>query len=120
MLFYQQYRIVIKQYNNKQIPFIARNVILPIIPRVRVIIALTSPKYTLTFRTTYMHTMRLSREHYIDVIMGEMVYKIASLPTVYLTVYSDTYQRKHQSSASLAFVRGTHQSPVNSPHKGPG
>ena len=28
-------------------------------------------------------------------------------------------QRKHQSSASLAFVRGIHQSPMNSPHKGP-
>ena len=31
----------------------------------------------------------------------------------------DTDQRKHQSSASLAFVRGIHRSPVNSPHKGP-
>ena len=28
-------------------------------------------------------------------------------------------QIKHQSSASLAFVRGIHRSPVNSPHKGP-
>ena len=28
-------------------------------------------------------------------------------------------QRKHQSSASLAFVRGTHRRPVNSPHKMP-
>ena len=27
--------------------------------------------------------------------------------------------RKHQSSALLAFVRGIHRSPVNSPHKGP-
>ena len=27
--------------------------------------------------------------------------------------------RKHQSSASLAFVRGIHRSPVNSPHKRP-
>ena len=27
--------------------------------------------------------------------------------------------KKHQSSASLAFVRGTHREPVNSPHKGP-
>ena len=29
-------------------------------------------------------------------------------------------QRKHQSSASLAFVRGIHRWPVNSLHKGPG
>ena len=28
-------------------------------------------------------------------------------------------QRKHQSSASLAFVRGIHWRPVNSPHKWP-
>ena len=28
-------------------------------------------------------------------------------------------QRKYQSSASLAFVRGIHRSPVNSPHKWP-
>ena len=35
------------------------------------------------------------------------------------TVDSGADQRKHQSSASLAFVRGTHRSPVNSPHKGP-
>ena len=28
-------------------------------------------------------------------------------------------QREHQSSASLAFERGNHRWPVNSPHKGP-
>ena len=28
-------------------------------------------------------------------------------------------QRKHQSSVSLAFVRGIHRGPMNSPHKGP-
>ena len=38
---------------------------------------------------------------------------------VYSTVYSGADQRKHQSSASLAFVRGFHRWPVNSPHKGP-
>ena len=36
---------------------------------------------------------------------------------VYSTVYSGADQRKHQSSASLAFVRGIHRGPVNSPHK---
>ena len=36
-----------------------------------------------------------------------------------LNRYSGTDQRKHQSSASLAFVRVIHLSPVNSPHKGP-
>ena len=28
-------------------------------------------------------------------------------------------QRKHQSSVTLAFVRGIHRWPLNSPHKGP-
>ena len=35
------------------------------------------------------------------------------------TVCSGADQRKHQSPASLAFVRGFHRWPVNSPHKGP-
>ena len=38
---------------------------------------------------------------------------------VYSTVCSGADQRKSQSSASLAFVRGIHRWPVNSPHKGP-
>ena len=33
--------------------------------------------------------------------------------------YSEADQRKHQSSASLAVVRGLHRGPVNSPHKWP-
>ena len=36
-----------------------------------------------------------------------------------LIVYSGADQRKHQSSASMAFVGGIHQWPVNSPHKWP-
>ena len=42
-----------------------------------------------------------------------------SLTIVYSTVYSDADQRKHQSSASLAYVWGIHRGPVNSPHKWP-
>ena len=38
---------------------------------------------------------------------------------VYSIVYSCADQRKHQSSASLAFVRVIHRRPVNSPHKWP-
>ena len=51
--------------------------------------------------------------------MGTMASQITSLTIVYSTVYSGADQRKHQSSASLAFVRGIHRRPVNSPHKGP-
>ena len=57
--------------------------------------------------------------HYNDVIMNAMVSQTTSLTNVYSTVYSGADQRKHQSSASLAFVRRIHQWPVNSPHKWP-
>ena len=57
--------------------------------------------------------------HYCDVIMGEIASQITSLTIVYSTVYADADQRKHQSSASLAFVRGIHRGSVNSPHKWP-
>ena len=56
---------------------------------------------------------------YSDVIMGTVASKITSLTIVYSTVYSDADQRKHQSSASLAFVWGIHRRPGNSPHKCP-
>ena len=55
--------------------------------------------------------------HYCDVIMGEMASQTTSLTTVYSTVHSGPDQRKHQSSASLAFVRGIQRWPLNSPHK---
>ena len=57
--------------------------------------------------------------HHSDVMMGAMTSQIASLTIVYSSVYSGTDQRKLQSSASLAFVRGIHWWPVNSPHKRP-
>ena len=57
--------------------------------------------------------------HYIDVIMSPMASQITSLMIVYSTVYSHVDQRKHQSSALLAFGRGIHRWPVNSQHKGP-
>ena len=47
--------------------------------------------------------------HYIDVIMTTMASQITSPTVVYSTVYSDADQRKHQSSASLAFVWGIHR-----------
>ena len=51
--------------------------------------------------------------------MGTIASQITSLTIVYSTVYSSTIQRKHQSSASLAFVRGFHRWPVISPHRWP-
>ena len=57
--------------------------------------------------------------HYNDVIMGAMSSQITILTIVYSTVYSGADQRKHQSSASLAFMLGIHQWLVISPHKWP-
>ena len=57
--------------------------------------------------------------HYDDVIMGTIASQITSLTMVYSTVYSGADQRKHQSSASLAFVRGIHRWAVNSQYNGP-
>ena len=71
--------------------------------------------------TYRIHTYRIlpSSSHYNEVIMGAIASLITSLTIVYSTVYSDTDQRKHQSSASLAFVQGIHRGPVNSMHKWP-
>ena len=61
----------------------------------------------------------LSSSHYCDVIISQTASQITSLTIVYSIVHSGTNQRKHQSSASLAFVRVIHRIPVNSPHKWP-
>ena len=51
--------------------------------------------------------------------MSAMASQITSLTIVHSAVYSGADERKQQSSAPLAFVRGIHRSPVNSPHKWP-
>ena len=57
--------------------------------------------------------------HCSDVIMCAMASQITNHTIVYSTVYSGGDQRKHQSSASPAFVQGIHRWQVNSPHKWP-
>ena len=54
--------------------------------------------------------MMLELFHYCDVIMGVMASQIIGVSIVCSIVSS--------GSASLAFVRGFHRWPVNSPHKG--
>ena len=51
-------------------------------------------------------------------MMDAMASQITGVLIVYSSVCSGTAQRKHQSSASLVFVRGMHRWPVNSSHKG--
>ena len=71
---------------------------------------------TLDLANTYLQTWQY---HYCDVIIGAMASQITSLTIVYSTIHSVPDQIKHQSSASLAFVRGIHRWAVNSPHKWP-
>ena len=59
------------------------------------------------------------RSHDTDVTISPMASQIISLGSVYSTVYSGADQRKHQSSASLTFVRRIYRGPVNSPHERP-
>ena len=51
--------------------------------------------------------------------MGAIAPQITRLVSVYSAVWLGADQGKHQSSASLAFVRGIHRRPGKSPHKGP-
>ena len=65
------------------------------------------------------NSSRWWHSYYNDVMMSAMASQISSLTIGYTTVYSGADQRKHQSSAPLAFTRGIHRWPVNSPHKWP-
>ena len=62
-----------------------------------------------------------SKTHWLygDVIMDAIASQITSLVIVYSAFYSGADQRKHQTSASLAFVRGIRRGLVNSRHKWP-
>ena len=60
----------------------------------------------------------LFSHHCNEVIMNAIASQITSVYIVCSIVGSGADQRKHQSSASLAIVRGIRRWPVNSPHKG--
>ena len=47
--------------------------------------------------------------HNYDATMNAMATQITGISTVCLTLCSGAHQRNHQSSASVAFVRGTHR-----------
>ena len=92
----------------------------------QLITEITKYYFSLTLNSDYPTRSRICNSHsaveayhYDDVIMSAIASQITSLTIVYSIVYSDADQRKHQSSASLAFVWGIHRGPVNSPHKWP-
>ena len=66
------------------------------------------------YHKAYKHISTLQWRH-----NGTVASQITSLTIVYSAVYSDADQRKLQSSASLAVVRGIHRGPGNSPHNWP-
>ena len=72
----------------------------------------------LKLKNQYLGQEGTYSQHHSDVIMSAMTSQITSVSVVYSNVCSGADQRKHQSSASLAFVRGFYRWPVNSPHKG--
>ena len=75
--------------------------------------------YTFVYSGSSELCKQLASCHYNDIIMSTMASQITSLTIIYSTINSVADQRKHQSSVSLAFVRGFHWWPMNSPHKGP-
>ena len=54
-------------------------------------------------------SFQLINSYYNNVITRAMAPQITGLMVLFSTVYSDADQRKYQSSASLAFVRGIHR-----------
>ena len=67
--------------------------------------ALKTVGVTAFYPTTTLNHMAFLRSHYSDVIMSTMACQITGVSIVYSTVCSGADLRKHQSSASLAFVR---------------
>ena len=66
-------------------------------------------------------TLTLVRERDYHEVPSNLQYMSHQISSLLFTqpFFSGADQRKHQSSASLAFVRGIHRWPVNSPHKRP-
>ena len=69
-------------------------------------------------KVAWLPCQKYASQYYIDVIMSAMAPQITGVSMVCSIVCSGADQRKHQSSGSLAFARGIHRWPVNSPHKG--
>ena len=73
------------------------------------------------FPGSFHHQSSCSNDigHYNDVILSAVASQITNVSIVCSTVGSDADKRKHQSFASLAFVRGIYRWTVNSLHKRP-
>ena len=72
-------------------------------------------EWQLLAQPVYERVVKMTHFNYSDIIISAMTSQITGTSIVCL----GEHQRKHQSSASLAPVRGIRQRPVDSPHKGP-
>ena len=70
-----------------------------------------------TMCNQYFRILGIFEKEFKDV--SAMASQITSLTIIYSIFHSGADQRKHQSSASMAFVSGSHRWSVNSPHEGP-
>ena len=78
------------------------------------------PKYLIHFRSVCCTPLIYSPYTVHSPLQWrQMASQITAVMIVYSTVCSGADHTKHQSSASLACVRGIHRWPVNSPHKSP-
>ena len=74
----------------------------------RIPAACATRNFTFLVRDPCVLSVEMGVYHYSDVIMDAMASETTSLTVVYLTVYTGVDQRKHQSSASPAFLLGIH------------
>ena len=84
----------------------------PVWPRMSLLawnIKVMSHMYTWTKQPAKYISTEKGKVHYDDVTTSLLASQITSLTTVYSTVYSGADQRKLQSSASLAILRGIHR-----------
>ena len=79
---------------------------------------LLSGECVIVFHVIYL-PIDVFADHYSDVIINAMASQITGFSIAYSIVCPGADESKHQSSASLAFVRGTHRWPLDSPHKAP-
>ena len=70
-------------------------------------------KFVILLHLSYCWWHEYISIHYNDIIMGAIASQITSLASIDSAVWLDADQRKHQSSASQAFVRGNHRRPAS-------
>ena len=78
---------------------------------------LTRGQQRIVFIGVICHCIYIT-SYYSDAIVSATASQITGVSIVCTTVCSGVSQRIHQSAASLAFVRGIHRWPVDSPPKG--